>query len=300
MRIEETFQVQLPAKVRVINIRGAIRIEAWDGDTIQVTAEMDESSGRADRTTMRVEQASDGMVEAVTEYENVFWGIDQPARVEYTVKVPRQTSVRAKNVSGALHVRGVEGRHKLANVSGAVTLDDIHGDTSAKTVSGSLKARNLHGPADLNSVSGSVEVLTSEMPTLTAASVSGSVTIETPLYAGPYQFSTVSGKVRLEVPDGQGLHVTGRTVSGRLKTSLPGTRGVHDRRYWDVDLNGGGPLVTMKSTSGNLVIVTDCDADAREVQFERAAPAERADRMDILTKVQAGELSVEEAVQKLG
>lgn len=297
MRIEETFKVELPAKVRVVNIRGPIRIEAWEGNTIQVIAEMDESSGNAGRTTIRVEQLADGMVEAVTEYETSFWGIDRPARVDYTVKVPHQTHVRAKNVSGGVVVRGVDGRHKVASVSGGVRLEDITGEITSKTVSGGLKARGLHGPADLNTVSGGLEVLESDVPTLTAASVSGVLTIETPLGEGPYRFSTVSGRVKLVVKEGQGMHVNGRTVSGRLKTNLTGTRGVHERHRWDIDLNGGGPQVTLKSTSGNLVIVTDRDAEAREVRF--AEPA-RADRLDILTRVNNGELSVEEALNKLG
>ncbi|MBI3159472.1 MAG: DUF4097 family beta strand repeat protein [Chloroflexi bacterium] len=217
--------------------------------------------------------------------------------MHYTVKVPRQTSVRTRNVSGGTRVSGLDGHHKFKSVSGGLILEDLAGDIDASVVSGQIQARRLHGPAELSAVSGKIVIAESDLPTLQAGTVSGRLHIETPLGEGPYRFTSVSGGVRLEVAEGQGCHVHARTVSGHIRTNLEATHGVVDRRYWDVDLNGGGPVVSLKSTSGSLTLVNAGGGEPGPVHFKRG---EHKDRIEVLTRLENGELSVEDALKELG
>jgi hypothetical protein len=295
-RVTQEYSVTVPAAVSVSNIRGDIRVVPHDEPLIRLLAVREDNSGDSRGTVIHVEQREDGTVLARTEHESGWFGFSRPCRVHYTIQAPRETSVRTRNVSGSTRVEGMEGRHKFKSVSGSLTLEDLSGEIVASVVSGSIRAQRLHGPAELNSVSGGIEVADSDLPTLQASAVSGTVHVQTPLGEGPYRFSTVSGSIRLEVGEGQGCHVHARTVSGHIRTNLHATRGVVDRRFWDVDLNGGGPVVSLTATSGSLTLLAAGAGEPGPVRFRERTSEER---ISVLTRLENGELSVEEALKQL-
>lgn len=296
-RYEENFDVSAPAKLVVKNICGEIKVSPTEGSQIRVVAVVDLDSGEGESTEVLIEQDDDGTVRAKTSYEHErFFGAHKPCKVHYTIEAPADTSVYIKNVSGPIDVQGLNGKHRIKAVSGSVYLADLNGEIEASTVSGKIEAKNLIGPAELNTVSGRLRVESSDIPRLRATSVSGKLVVGTPLGEGPYELKTVSGSVRLIVPDGTGCSVKANSVSGRLKTDQLNVSGHVSKRKWDVDINGGGTSVRLKSVSGSLYIVTSEGASAGAVRVHKQP---REDRMDILSKVSEGDLTVEDAMAKL-
>lgn len=297
-QFEERFTVSAPATLRVKNIRGDVQIEPHDEESIHILAVRDDESGNAERTRVTLRQDANGDVLAETEYEEPFLGISRPCRVAYTIRAPRATHLRLRQVSGNTSAKGFSGNLKLKSVSGAVQLDDMAGDIILRSVSGRVEARSLRGTLELDTVSGRGSILESDLSQVQASSVSGKLTVQTALADGPYRFSSVSGGLQLILAgEQQGCRVHGSTISGGFRTDLTATRGSHSQRHWDLEFNGGGPEVRLKSVSGHIRVLSHAEAQAGPVVFGRA---EAPDRMDILEKVRAGELSVDEALRKLG
>ena len=123
--------------------------------------------------------------------------------------------------------------------------------------------------------------------------------MDTPLAEGPYMFKGVSGSLTLVVPEDTGCVAIHKSVSGRLKTSLPISK---DKRYgsrgW-LEIQGGGPEVTYKSVSGSFKVVTAEDEKIVEQRKPVKPAPQPKNQMEILQKIERGDLSVEDALEEL-
>ena len=143
----------------------------------------------------------------------------------------------------------------LRSASGDVTVRDITGQTSAKTMSGQITAHGIAGRLEASSMSGDVVVLASALDKLDVDTVSGDGLVETSLDPeGAYELHSVSGSVTLRIPEDQGCSVNGRSVSGSFRCDLPCEGEQNKRGHGDVTVNGGGPEVRMRTTSGSMRI----------------------------------------------
>jgi hypothetical protein len=300
--IERTFKVEDPAKLKVSNVRGQIDIQPGEDGVIVVTAVKHLSSGSNSHTEIKIEQTEDGQVVVKTEYANSvadWFGLNKPCKVDYSVRVPKNCTVRASGVSSEISICDLDGAFDISSVSGSVKLSDLSGPMKAGTVSGSIKAEKIIGALDANSVSGSIRVLESQIPDALVKTVSGRIVLQTPLADGPYIFKGVSGDVILVVPQDTGCVAHHKSVSGRLKTSLPITK---DQRYGSrglAEIQGGGPEVTYKSVSGSFRIVTSEDEKIVEQHATSNRPHQAKNQLEILQKIESGELSVEDALNQL-
>ena len=91
------------------------------------------------------------------------WGShNNPARVEYTLTVPRTASLdEIKLINGALDLTGVSGEVRASCINGRLEAHDLSGRAKLSTINGRLDARfeQLPGKSvELNSVNGSVEL----------------------------------------------------------------------------------------------------------------------------------------------
>ena len=300
--IEKTFEVESPAKLKVSNVRGKIDIQPGEDGVIAVSAVKHLNSGSNNHTEVTIEQTEDGQVVVKTEYANSiadWFGLNRPCKVDYAVRVPKNCTIRASGVSSEISIRDLDGAFDISSVSGNVNLNNLAGPVKVGTVSGPIKAEKITGALDANSVSGSIRVNESQTPDALMKTVSGQIVLQTPLGDGPYMFKSVSGDVTLVVPGDTGCVAHYKSVSGRLKTSLPITK---DQRYGSrglVEIRNGGPEVTHKSVSGFLRIVTSEDEKIIEQPVPSNPPHQTKNQLEILQKIESGELSVEDALNQL-
>jgi hypothetical protein len=287
MERSETFTVGEAARLKLTNIRGRVDIQPGDQGIIAITA-VKHDDGRAGRTEIELSQAADGTVSAVTRHEHnlLGWlalkGKGRPCRVDYVVRVPRQCSVDLSIVEGQAQLIGLTGDFETHTVSGDLRLADLSGSLRIHTVSGNVLGERLAAtaPVHLSAVSGHITLVGSSLPAVSASTVSGDVSLDTDLAAGPYQFNSVSGDVRLSLPAGTRCAPSLHSLSGRIHR-LPAAPG-----------EGTGPSVHLHSVSGDLWLLEPGAAT-------EAPSATQPDRRDLLEQVSRGELSVEEAVNAL-
>jgi hypothetical protein len=276
-KFEQVFQVSSPARLVVRNIRGSVEIRPGEEGTILVTAVKHVDSGDAKRTQVELTQDPDGTVKAVARFPegSIDWLFGaQPCKVDFVIRTPRACNLTVNGVSNDAIISGLEGEFSLHSVSGDLTLRDLTGELTVKTVSGDVdldqftgtlklttvsgdfNGRKASGSMKLDTVSGDVRMQESNLPAVEAGSVSGDLELQTPLEAGPYNFHSVSGEVRLTVPAGTSCSAELHSISGRISTNLPQSASSHHHGRDTVEVQGGGVRVYLKSVSGELSLVS--------------------------------------------
>jgi hypothetical protein len=200
---------------------GSVRVWAWDGDSVRVTARM-QANGRSDADAAallrEVRLVADGRgVRADGPTES---GYREGWSASWVVWVPRRFDVEAEAHNGSIGVTGVAGEMDLRTTNGSVSLADVGGNVHARTQNGSLRVE-LAG--DRWSGSG-------------------------------LDAETQNGSVRLSIPDRYAARLETGTVNGRINTDFPITVQGRISRQLSFALNGGGPTVRAMTTNGSVQI----------------------------------------------
>jgi len=296
--LEGSFEVAAPARLKLSNISGSVDIQPGDEGVILVTAVKHLDSGDPKRTEIRMEQAEDGSVSVETYFNTGIWEfsrLSKPCKVDYVVRTPRGCSLRVSCVSSTTAIQGLEGDLKISSVSGSLSLSELSGDLKVNTVSGDVSGEMLSGPLRLETVSGDVHLNAANLPSVDGSTVSGDISIQTPLADGPYRFNSVSGDVQLVVPGDTRCTARLTSLSGNIRTSLPATR---QRRNGArvVEIQGGGAKIHLSSVSGDLRIrLPEGETLVETPPIEPASTP----RSNILESLERGEITVEEALKAL-
>ena len=206
----------------------------------------------------------------------------------YTIEVPRETEVSATVASGSLTIRGVRGPVKavaasgairvehidryaqLTAVSGSIDASDMGDDVRASSASGKVTLSNVKGDVIINALSGAIQVVKLE-GRVDATTASGSVDVEgakndVKIHAASgrvsvqgdpgknsyWNLNTVSGPVRLSVPQSTNFHLSAEAVSGEIRADIPiviEEQGKHSLR---ARMGDGGGRVEVHTVTGEI------------------------------------------------
>ena len=218
------------------------------------------------------------------------WG-NKGLRVMYRISVPENIEVDLKTSGGSINIDNIAGAAKLRTSGGSLSLEEVGGPVTAKTSGGSIKARDLGGSAELNTSGGSITidradgsvVAQTSGGSINIADVNGPVDASTSgggirlkEIAGVVNASTSGGSIEAEVlgqPDeDMRLSTSGGTVTLHLDPSVRAdidakasggsvstdfaisVRGEIKRSKLQGEINGGGPLLTLRSSGGSVRI----------------------------------------------
>jgi len=144
-----------------------------------------------------------------------------------SVKVTTKSGNLAIERASEIDARGASGKVELGECSGECHVvfvsSKIHVDAAGRaviaTVSGNIEVDEV-GDAEVKTVSGDIELGARGGGRLTARSISGSVKISVPDGDRPAtRLRSVSGRVSCECDDGNDGEITAKTVSGRIKVT---------------------------------------------------------------------------------
>lgn len=220
----------------------------------------------------------------------------QPIRVQ----VPRGTRVSVVTASGSIEAYGLIGEQRYRSVSGNVVVDGLGGRSDLDTVSGDVRVAST-GELELDSrtVSGDLVVSASILRSLGARTMSGTIRIDGRFGpTGPHAVETVSGDVTIS-PRGP-IRIEGTTVSGDIRSPLAHrSSGRPGRR--SIELGTGGPLVALRSISGDLVVTPEAGAPATPAESTGEADGTHLEiaRLAVLRELESGSIDVAEAERRL-
>jgi hypothetical protein len=280
---------------------GDVRLRAVDGETMVVRERHDRDlEGMFDITL------GDGSVSIGESLGNRRSGGSPDVEID----LPRRATVVVETSSGDLEVDGLTGDQRYRTASGYLRFRGVGGTLSIEVHSGDVDvAATAEADLNLRSLSGDVELRAGTLRSLRVNTTSGDLKAAGRLLGpGPFSIESVSGDVLL-APAGD-VRVELTTLSGDLRSDVGGVI-EHGRGRQSVAIGSGGPLLSIRSTSGDVTVVRAVPvSEPREAEVTpgeaAAAPANGAiaaayddARMRILRSLERGEIDVAEATRRL-
>jgi hypothetical protein len=196
--------------------------------------------------------------------------------VDYEITVPADTTIRTRSGSGDQTVEGTHGNADLQSGSGDMKLSRLTGEIRLQTGSGDVRAREIAGPVRGGAGSGNIELeetgagdidLHTGSGNITARGIqgafradagSGDITAEG-AQTGAWGIRTGSGNVHVHLPANAAFDADISTSSGTLDVDAPITMTVQgrvqeSRKSIHGKVRGGGPLLTLRTGSGDIHI----------------------------------------------
>jgi len=204
-RTTETRTVALAngSTLKVENVSGFIRVEAWDREEVQFTGEFKPSS--KDEHVKVVFKSSDRKLEIRGEYpKHHGWFFYRGPECQMTLKVPRKVFPALESVNGDITLSGTTGAATLETVNGGIRVKDLQEGLKAETVNGNIDMENVKGGLSLETVNGSIHgsALDGQGKGLRAETVNGSIHFQIAGLKGHLKASTVNGSIAF---NGKGL-----------------------------------------------------------------------------------------------
>jgi hypothetical protein len=284
--VERTFQVQAGVHISVTTSGGEVRIETSNDPVVKVVAKEHIRAGsdaEADdllkKLNLTIDQSGNS-VTASASYENSMgfhFGSWPPVEVDFVVTVPASASADLKTSGGDVIVSDLEGAVHAHTSGGDIKLGSIGGNVDASTSGGNVilvegrssvrlstsggnvSAKHLLGASDLRTSGGDIKVDSVES-TLKAETSGGDVKagFDGGL-KGDCSLSTSGGQVMASVGKDVGFHLDASTSGGQVDASgltITIDHGGVGRSSLAGQVNGGGPLLRLRSSGGDIEVST--------------------------------------------
>lgn len=230
------------------------------GDTlvIEVKRPLGTVIGRAPYAELRV-----ALPEGVSAQANVVSGDINAEEVRGDLALTTVSgNVRVGDTRGALTLSTTSGDVEVRDHDGAVSAESVSGDVrlegdlaspTVRTVSGEARLDGASGSVVLSSISGELSLEGAGLAGLDVESTSGDIEARVELAEGATgSISNISGDVELRLSEDARLDLEVTTASGELTSEIGGLEA--DRRSLRGALGGGGPALTVSTTSGDVEV----------------------------------------------
>jgi hypothetical protein len=161
------------------------------------------------------------------------------------------------DVTGTATVKSSGGDITLGHVTESVTVTTAGGDLKVLSASGKVSATTAGGDIVLDDVEGSIS----------ATTAGGDIAVQLSPAAEDSELTTAAGDIVLSIPGGVGATVAARIDLGdawdergkyKIASDFPAASYEEDSSEQAIlatyEINGGGPLVTIKTAVGNITI----------------------------------------------
>jgi DUF4097 and DUF4098 domain-containing protein YvlB len=229
------------------NVSGNIHVTVGSGERIEVEALKHAWAQDAERAKQRL---VDAQIETFATSNRVELRVESGERrdprgvdVEFNVKVPADTTVDVRTVSGDVRVTNVKGEVRVQGVSGNVALEGTTRIASAKTVSGGITITNAGADAqlslstvngdlliqsltsrtfDVNTINGDVRITGWSGDRAQIRTLDGDIDVQAGLTkGGRYEVESHSGNINLSLSEQPGFELEAHTFNGRIRIDFP-------------------------------------------------------------------------------
>jgi DUF4097 and DUF4098 domain-containing protein YvlB len=240
---------------------------------------------------------------------------------DYHIKVPHNCDLSLRTSSGDLYIKGVTGTLLFQTSSGDLRLNNIGGNLLANSASGDITITGLKGKMAVRTASGNITTRETELAEVSVQTASGDTALDfVQLPTGTIEVRTVSGDLMVYAPYDARFTLQTRTLSGSVRCGFPRDKASYrsaNKRETTLDINGGGNPVQVATVSGDITIrprslptetetsgagTTDLsrtEDNQGDISRPEGYVSRQQAELDILQKVERGELSPQEALQAL-
>jgi DUF4097 and DUF4098 domain-containing protein YvlB len=178
-------------------------------------------------------------------------------------------SVSAETSSGSINIQKVRGRLEAKDSGGNISIGEVGGDAAARTSSGTIRIGLAKSRVEARNSGGGIEVGEARDAVLAETS-SGSIRVS---FSAPpkaeSRLEVSGGAVTVGLPASAALDVDARSSGGRVVSEMPLTlavRGEQKPGELRGKLNGGGPALILRASSGDIWLKKSVAAPAVEAE----------------------------------
>jgi DUF4097 and DUF4098 domain-containing protein YvlB len=276
----------LDADIGAVTITG----DSPSGALVSITSRADDFPNRYD---IDVEERQDGVTVRVKRRTGLLGDLFRNAwrdNTRVTIRVPRATSTTISTAGGSIEASTL-GNVRLRTSGGGITADEVQGAAELRTSGGSITARRIGGDLVADTSGGGIRI-SEAMGAVNAETSGGSIDIDgaqrnvvASTSGGGVRVQRAGGRVEAHTSggsvtvgflpgNGQGgdvstsgggisamvdpsvaLSIDASSSGGGVNSELPVTvRGALSRRELRADLNGGGPMLRLRTSGGGVRI----------------------------------------------
>jgi hypothetical protein len=222
--------------IRIRNLNGPITVGQASGNEVEVTAVKQWRRGDPADVRFDTQKFGSGNQSVLI---CALWGKNSSCdEHDYQSHGDRDRGMRNNDVSVEFHVLVPKGvRVGVNTVNGAVTVEGATSDVDAGTVNGELDVETTGGHVNATNVNGGVRARLGHLDN-----------------SGDMNFTTVNGRVELDVANDFGADVEMTTVNGSLNTDFPMTlTGRMNPRNLRAHVGApGGPRIRLTTVNGSI------------------------------------------------
>ncbi len=228
---ERSFTVGEGAEFILENVNGDIEVSSWDGDEIEIRAEIRikaPSKSKAEELYEKIEfliDEKEGYLSVEADLPRMrqvgfLFGDHISIAIDYEIRVPGTTDLDLTSVNGDIDAEAVRGLFDIRTTNGSIDLRGMKGGGEVKTVNGGVKCRIVEFPKK-----------------------------------GSLDIKTTNGGVRLYLPEGVGGSLEAKTVNGGIDLDIPLTKSIRvKRRSISGVLGDGEGKIQIRTTNGGISI----------------------------------------------
>lgn len=208
--------------LKLKNFSGRVTITGTDRQDASIEAVRRASRERLENIKLDIHMEGSTLVVNANQRDfSPFRRNDHVVDTEFTIEVPRRTSLDADLFSSPISVDGLEGTHRVHGFSSRVRLENMTGPIRVHTFSGPVDIRATTWESDQS-----------------------------------YDIDTFSGSVNLQIPDSATGSIAFNSFSGHLNSDIPLTLRSRNRRSLRADLGTAstGSTLRVKTFSGSVRI----------------------------------------------
>lgn len=176
-------------------------------------------------------------------------------RIEVDVWTPEASDLTVVTSDGDVAAGPLAGRVDIRTSDGHIRVAGLSGDIRLQSTDGRIEAQGLDGRLELHSRDGDGSVH-GRFDGLAMEATDGDLDVVVAKGSKPaddWSLETRDGSIELRLPSDLRATLDARTRDGRLDVDLPVVvQGRIERRAIRGDLNGGGPLLSLRSTDGGI------------------------------------------------
>ncbi len=252
---EKSYSIADRAVLHVLTDDGDVRVRTWDKR--EVAVKITSEGWRIGERGVRIQQTQDGdrvdLEVRTPHWEFNFGFVIRSLRIE--VWVPTESDLTLATGDGDVGVPAVHGRVDVRTGDGAINVQGARGDLRLRSGDGRIVASGIDGVLDAHTGDGSLRV-DGRLDGLTLGSGDGGILAEVmpgSRVASGWSVITGDGGVTLRVPTDLKADVEAHTGDGGIDIDLPLTiSGRVTRQEVHGTLNGGGPLLRLRSGDGSI------------------------------------------------
>jgi DUF4097 and DUF4098 domain-containing protein YvlB len=267
-----SYQVQPKVRIDAESFNGAIEIDGWDRNEVEISGVKSASTEAArDAIKIDIHNTPDSVEVRAVKPPNQ----QNSMGAKFTIHVPRGAEldrittsngpIKVSDVNRAAHLRTSNGGINLAGVRGEVTAQTSNGPIDAEAIKGAVVLKSSNGHIHADRIDGSFEAETSNSGIVARLSSSPSTTVKLNTSNGAIDLTmekppqsdvraeTRNGPITVHLPSDTSAKLSAGTSNSGIDSEFEVT-GDRDRHHLTGTIGSGGHAIELNTSNARIRI----------------------------------------------